>query len=588
MTSILTNISAMSALQTLRAVSGALENAQNEVSSGLRVAIASDNAAYWSISTTMRSDNQAISAVTDALGLGAAKVDTAYAGMEAVVDVLSDFRAKLVTAREESADKAKIQGELKQLGDQARSIATSASFSGQNWLTTDIADIFDDTLNRTSVVSSFVRERSGVSVRTMGVDLSAISLINSTGGGLLQADPRDIGTIGGLRYSMSSGIADDMSSQSLNNTRGSHPADFSFDFSSPLVFADGDSISFKITLDADNPADGIPLPHDDGKTTDILINKSVVNAALRKTDGTISNYKEYAIVLRAALAGSGATATTYWKYDPPGQTRTRVDIPDVVGIRHQGLSDYNGSSMQITDLDVVGVAVTGEIADTSINYGVRRSSMTLDFSPFTVYDGITVQMNFMVGNGQSMPLSFDQEYVNALLGVDDGTVETAADMAILLNALIDRDDIIIEDAGGGTVSVYTDPLIDRKSGEKSSIGFYGINVSNEPRPTMDFFDIDIEQNPDMVEFYLGYVETMMSNVISGAAVLGSLKQRIDMQSDFASKLMDSIDSGIGRLVDADMEEASVRLKALQTQQQLAVQSLQIANSRPEDILRLFN
>lgn len=60
-----------------------------------------------------------------------------------------------------------------------------------------------------------------------------------------------------------------------------------------------------------------------------------------------------------------------------------------------------------------------------------------------------------------------------------------------------------------------------------------------------------------------------------------------MQQDFASKLGDAIDSGVGRLVDADMEEVSSRTKALQTQQQLAIQSLQIANSEPQTIISLF-
>ncbi len=56
---------------------------------------------------------------------------------------------------------------------------------------------------------------------------------------------------------------------------------------------------------------------------------------------------------------------------------------------------------------------------------------------------------------------------------------------------------------------------------------------------------------------------------------------------FVNKLSDSIDSGVGRLVDADMNEESTRLKALQTQQQLAIQSLSIANSASENVLTLF-
>ncbi|WP_435269660.1 flagellin [Shinella sp. BE166] len=80
---------------------------------------------------------------------------------------------------------------------------------------------------------------------------------------------------------------------------------------------------------------------------------------------------------------------------------------------------------------------------------------------------------------------------------------------------------------------------------------------------------------------------MLEKVISGASSLGAVKTRIDMQSEFAHVLMASIDKGIGRLVDADMNEASTRLKALQTQQQLAIQSLQIANSSAENIMQLF-
>ena len=70
--------------------------------------------------------------------------------------------------------------------DQVKSIAESASFSGQNWLTTDIADMYDVDLNKTQVVSSFVRDANGgVATKTMTVDLSKISLFNSTQGGLL-------------------------------------------------------------------------------------------------------------------------------------------------------------------------------------------------------------------------------------------------------------------------------------------------------------------------------------------------------------------------------------------------------------------
>ena len=90
--SILTNTSAMTALQTLNATNKSLDATQERISTGMRVSGAEDNAAYWSIATTMRSDNGALSAVQDALGLGAATVDTMYTALNSTVDVVPKSR----------------------------------------------------------------------------------------------------------------------------------------------------------------------------------------------------------------------------------------------------------------------------------------------------------------------------------------------------------------------------------------------------------------------------------------------------------------------------------------------------------------
>ena len=303
MTSILTNVAAMSALQTLRSIGSSMEDTQGRVSSGLRVGEASDNAAYWSIATTMRSDNMALSAVSDALGLGASKIDTAYAGMESAIEVVKEIKAKLVTATEEGVDKEKVQEEIAQLQEQLMSIAESASFSGENWIAGDAGNV--------TVVSGFVRD--------------------------------------------------------ANN-----------------------AVSVKTTTYA------------------------LTDAA----DGTL------------LFGGDGA----------------------------------------------------GGILDTS-----------------------------------------------GILGT----------------------------AGGATINVSV----------------YELDISG--------FD-----GTEMAEA-LTLVDEALASMTSAGAELGSISMRIELQEDFAEKLSDSLDSGIGRLVDADMNEESTRLKALQTQQQLAVQSLSIANSSSEVILSLF-
>ncbi|WP_454848197.1 flagellin N-terminal helical domain-containing protein [Rhizobium binxianense] len=171
MTSINTNSSAMAALQTLRNVNQNLNTTQDHVSTGYRVGKASDNAAYWSIATTMRSDNKALSAVSDALGMGAAKVDTAYTAMDSAIDVVGEIKAKLVAATENGVDKAKVQEEIKQLQAQLLSIAQSASFNGENWVA--------GANGTKSVVSTFVRDGSNaVSVKTTDYVLSSGSLGN--------------------------------------------------------------------------------------------------------------------------------------------------------------------------------------------------------------------------------------------------------------------------------------------------------------------------------------------------------------------------------------------------------------------------
>lgn len=175
MTSIMTNAAAMAALQTLRQIDTNLEMTQRRVSSGYRVETASDNAGYWSIATTMRSDNAALSTVADALGLGAATVDTAYTALDNVVDVMSTIKAKLVAASEPGVDKNKINEEMKQLKSQLVSSAQSASFSGENWLyNTGV-----NPLGVKQVVSSFVRGADGsVQVTTLDFDTTESVLID--------------------------------------------------------------------------------------------------------------------------------------------------------------------------------------------------------------------------------------------------------------------------------------------------------------------------------------------------------------------------------------------------------------------------
>lgn len=79
----------------------------------------------------------------------------------------------------------------------------------------------------------------------------------------------------------------------------------------------------------------------------------------------------------------------------------------------------------------------------------------------------------------------------------------------------------------------------------------------------------------------------LGGVIDATAALGASATRLEDQSEFISTLVDSMTLGISAMVDTNMEEASARLNALQTQQELAVQSLGIANDAPSSLMQLF-
>lgn len=193
MNSINTNFAAMTALQSLNQTNKDMIKTQSRISTGYRVGQASDNAAYWSMATTMRSDNKSLSAVTDALGLGAATVDVAYVAMDKALEVLTDIQQKLVLARQPGADRDKIQTEIDELQNQLRSDALSASFTGENWISVDTSDAAYTATEE--IVASFSRTGDTVAVGTISIDITSTYLFNSDAAAL--AD--ELGILGSLR-----------------------------------------------------------------------------------------------------------------------------------------------------------------------------------------------------------------------------------------------------------------------------------------------------------------------------------------------------------------------------------------------------
>jgi flagellin len=421
MSSILTNASAMTALKTLQQTNKGLETTQSRISTGLRVAQASDNAAYWSIATTMRSDNSAMSTVKDALGLGAAQVDVAYTAMDAVKGTLDKIKSKLVAASQPNVDKGKIQEEINQLKNDLQTFAKSASFSGGNWLDVSAA-------SEEKVVASFIRGADGgISLGTIDIDTSKTALFNSTAPGLLQAKGNEL--TNGLTADNAGAVA------AIYDPAGTNTAGATMDIgglTAEITLDEGDTLSFDLTFD--------------GETKTV----SIVGAA----------------------GGTPVNATS------------------IVGLMGTALDEAFGAGKFTTaaNTGADGVLITAADPANALGDGLKMS----------------------VANLTATPAQID------VLGID------------------------ITDASSGELSAY-----------------------------------------------LNGVDRALSAVTTAASDLGAIKSRIDSQQSFVKDLMNAVDRGIGALVDADMNEESTRLQALQVQQQLGIQALSIANGSAQQILSLF-
>lgn len=408
MSSILTNNSAMVALQTLKSVNKNLAMTQSEISTGKSVATAKDNSAVWAISKVMESDVKGFKAISDSLNLGQSTVAVARQASETVTDLLTQMKEKIVAAQEDNVDRAKINDDVTALKDQIASVVGAAQFNGLNLVNGSTASA--------DVLASLDRDSSG-NVTSSSITVTAQDL--STGG-----------------YSAKA-VFD------ATNTNG--------------VSADGQD-TFGFALDANGGTDDVGQLEIEAHAT-----------------------AAYAAGDRISIR-LGETEVSY--------TVTQEDI----------------DATSTADVIAVGLksAIEASDANVSVEYNIANTGR-LAITNEDATDGLSISGQFHnVGSGG----------LGALAAID-----------------------VSSDVGAAAA--------------------------------------------------LGSIEALIDTSIDASAAFGSAQGRIETQSDFISKLGDSLKSGIGSMVDADMEAASARLQALQTQQQLATQSLSIANQAPQSILSLF-
>lgn len=132
MTSLITNSSAMNALQALRSVNSELSTTQSRITSGLRITSGKDNAAYFQISETMKGDSGSLSAINEGLTLTKNSIATARLGAESFQDLAAKFVERVAFAQGAKGGFADVQNDLGELVKQMEVTITQSTFNGDD------------------------------------------------------------------------------------------------------------------------------------------------------------------------------------------------------------------------------------------------------------------------------------------------------------------------------------------------------------------------------------------------------------------------------------------------------------------------
>lgn len=171
-----------------------------------------------------------------------------------------------------------------------------------------------------------------------------------------------------------------------------------------------------------------------------------------------------------------------------------------------------------------------------------------------------------------------------------GSFNRASDNTVSVGILtFDTSTSTLVDTNDASAGVLTgDITVTQPAGTTTtSATYFLVNAGSTTTASGTEITLTASTSANDIDGMISAVESMLNSMTDAAAVVGSTNMRIELQETFVADLMDVIDKGVGRLVDAEMNEESTKLKALQTQQQLGIQALSIANSNSENVLQLF-
>ncbi len=256
--------------------------------------------------------------------------------------------------------------------------------------------------------------------------------------------------------------------------------------------------------------------------------------------------------------------------------------------------------LDITNLDAAGAA-SGTLTLTSTKDGARAVStavtgtgvaaaqtnqVALKFTDATLKSGDEFRFSVNINNAVKTTIVrvMDGNAVPANLGTDaDGNTvvgvgkDLLTDGAAIATQLQTALNLKTEfDATAASATAGTDMEVAVSGSTLTILSASGADfVTGVSLPDADYADL------------LDKVEAASKVAIGAAQAFGTAQKQIESQQTFLKNLTDSLNTGVGALIDADITAESARLNALQTQQQLATQSLSIANQQSQTVLSLF-
>jgi flagellin len=248
--------------------------------------------------------------------------------------------------------------------------------------------------------------------------------------------------------------------------------------------------------------------------------------------------------------------------------------------------DVARQSLQAATL-TTATAITAAAANTGLTIGAGTAYAVGDKIVFNVQDA-----------GASGTLTATLSYTITATDSTDTAINIAGRVATAFNTQVAELNALSTNANDVVFAGTTANLQWSQATAQSATGSYaqtqsktGISAADQAKGATAFnltalnaLDVSSKTGASTA---LGAIEGLIQTAVTAAANFGSAQKRIELQSEFVKNITDSLTTGIGALVDADLEAASARLQALQVQQQLGTQSLSIANQAPQNILSLF-